>query len=111
MEKKKLLIALLLSVFVSYVNAQFCKQLTSEEQSKAKKRINIEQNEKRVLSYFAVNENYQEEFKAIIHYYETLKAIREYKLEENKIPTKEIWTFFKITEKMFIKYYFLVGGM
>ena len=48
MEKKKLLIALLLSVFVSYVNAQFCKQLTSEEQSKAKKRINIEQNEKRI---------------------------------------------------------------
>lgn len=42
MEKKKLLITLLLSVFVSYVNAQFCKQLTSEEQSKAKKRINIE---------------------------------------------------------------------
>ena len=109
MEKKKLLIALLLSVFVSYVNAQFCKQLTSEEQSKAKKRINIEQNEKRVLSYFAVNENYQEEFKAIIHYYETLKAIREYKLEENKIPTKEIWTFFQDYRKDVYKILFLSG--
>ena len=109
MEKKKLLITLLLSVFVSYVNAQFCKQLTSEEQSKAKKRINIEQNEKRVLSYFAVNENYQEEFKAIIHYYETLKAIREYKLEENKIPTKEIWTFFQDYRKDVYKILFLSG--
>ncbi len=63
MEKKKLLYYI-----TSKCICELCKmlnsvnKLTSEEQSKAKKRINIEQNEKRVLSYFAVNENYQEEF-------------------------------------------------
>lgn len=109
MEKKKMLIALLLSTFGSYVRAQSCKELTLEEQSKAKECIDLKSKQEGILSRFKVNEDYQERLKSTIHYYEALKAIKGYKLEEDKTPTKETWTFFQDYKKDIYKILFLSG--
>lgn len=92
MKKKKVLIALLLSIFGSYANAQFNKQLTSKEQ----KAFQIQGDTSRVwqakklfFSQFTINENYIKEASAIINYYEIQKQLSEHKNTEKKNIVEE----------------------
>lgn len=79
MEKKKMLIALLLSTFGSYASAQFSKELTIEEKKQSEKfYLEIENTKEKILASFDINKEYRDEIISIIDYYETKRNISKY---------------------------------
>lgn len=98
MEKKKLLIALLLSTFGGYACAQFCKELTIEEKKQSEKHYSKIQNKKqKIVASFDIKKEYQDEIISIIDYYEAKKYIFKY----NTIKEKQ-----SDNEKAFYKEYY-----
>lgn len=80
MEKKKMLIALLLSTFGSYASAQFSKELTVEQkglyQSKQTELApEISQFKDSLLNQFVIKDKYQNEYESIVEYYAIRKAL------------------------------------
>ena len=85
MKKKKVLITLLLSIFGSYVNAQFSKQLTPKELNTFQIQgdtSRVWEAKKQFFSHFTINDNYIKEVNSIIDYYETKKQLLEHKSTE-----------------------------
>lgn len=87
MEKKKLLIALLLSTFGGYACAQFSKELTKEQKSAFQNRqveltSEVTLVKDSLLKKFAIKDEYKKEFESIIQYYIPLKILSEYNNEE-----------------------------
>ena len=79
------LITLLLSIFGSYVNAQFSKQLTPKELNTFQIQgdtSRVWEAKKQFFSHFTINDNYIKEVNSIIDYYETKKQLLEHKSTE-----------------------------
>lgn len=113
MKKRKVFITLLLSIFGSYVSAQFNKQLTPLEQNAFLTQgdtSKVWEVKKQFFSHFAIHPSYVKEACSIIDYYETKKQLLETRNANKKFILEEINLLKEEYDKQICSILFLNGS-